>query len=69
MDTVLISSRDFRSNQRKYFEKVDDGQTNLIIKRGQRFYALVPADLSLIANPKAIEKLKKSNVKPILKSK
>ena len=46
MDTILISTGEFRSKQREYFEAVDKGQ-NVIVKRGRRFYAIVPTDISL----------------------
>lgn len=39
---LVISSREFRQNQKKYFEKVDSGE-HVIVQRGKdKAYALTP---------------------------
>lgn len=39
---LVISSREFRQNQRKYFDKADEGE-QIIVQRGKdKAYALTP---------------------------
>ena len=39
---IVVSSREFRENQKKYFDSVDDGE-QVIVQRGKdRSYKLVP---------------------------
>lgn len=39
---LIISSREFRQNQKKYFEKVDNGE-HVIVQRGKdKAYSLTP---------------------------
>lgn len=58
---LVISSREFRQNQKKYFDKVDEGE-QIIVQRGKdKAYALTPiAGGDLYFNEKMVEKIKKS---------
>lgn len=39
---IMISSREFKNNQKKYFDLIDNGE-QVIIQRGKvRFYKLIP---------------------------
>ena len=50
---VIVTSREFRDNQKKYFEMVDNNE-QIIVKRKNRAYKLVPvgADDMLVDIPK-----------------
>jgi PHD/YefM family antitoxin component YafN of YafNO toxin-antitoxin module len=58
---IIISSREFRQNQRKYFEKADKGE-QIIVQRGKdKAYALTPvSEDDIYLNTEMIEKLKQS---------
>jgi antitoxin (DNA-binding transcriptional repressor) of toxin-antitoxin stability system len=58
---VVISSREFRQNQRKYFDKVDQGE-QIIVQRGKdKSYALTPiSEDDLYFNEKMVKRIKKS---------
>jgi len=58
---LIISSREFRQNQRKYFEKVDKGE-HIIVQRGKdKSYALTPiTEDDLYFSAELIEKIKAS---------
>lgn len=58
---VVISSREFRQNQKAYFDKVDSGE-QVIVQRGKdKAYALTPInDEDIYFNSNMIEKLKVS---------
>lgn len=58
---LIISSREFRQNQKMYFEKVDKGE-HIIVQRGKdKAYALTPVtENDLYLNSKMIERLKQS---------
>jgi DNA-binding PadR family transcriptional regulator len=58
---LVISSREFRQNQRMYFEKADMGE-QIIVQRGKdKSYALTPiGDDDLYFNAEMIEKIKQS---------
>lgn len=58
---VVISSREFRQNQKKYFEKADKGE-QIIVQRGKdKAYALTPVkDEDLYFNAKMVERIKES---------
>jgi PHD/YefM family antitoxin component YafN of YafNO toxin-antitoxin module len=58
---IIISSREFRQNQRKYFEKADKGE-QVIVQRGKdKAYALTPvSEDDIYLNTEMIEKLKQS---------
>ena len=58
---VVISSREFRQNQKLYFEKVDDG-VQVIVQRGKdKAYILTPVQESdLYFNAEMIDRIKDS---------
>ncbi len=58
---LIISSREFRQNQRLYFEKVDQGE-QIIVQRGKdKSYALTPiSENDLYLNEKMLKRIKKS---------
>ena len=58
---LIISSREFRQNQRKYFDKVDQGE-QIIVQRGKdKSYALTPISKDdFYFNAEMVKKIKKS---------
>ncbi|MGM0532742.1 MAG: prevent-host-death protein [Bacteroidota bacterium] len=60
-DMLIISSREFRQNQRKYFEKADQGE-QIIVHRGKdKAYALTPvSEDDLYLNAEMVKKIKQS---------
>lgn len=60
-DMLIISSREFRQNQRVYFEKADKGE-QVIVQRGKdKAYALTPvSENDIYFNTDMVEKIKES---------
>jgi antitoxin YefM len=58
---LVVSSREFRQNQKSYFERVDKGE-QVIVQRGKdRSYALTPInDDDVYFNAEMIAKIKQS---------
>jgi PHD/YefM family antitoxin component YafN of YafNO toxin-antitoxin module len=58
---LIISSREFRQNQKKYFEKADKGE-QIIVQRGKdKAYALTPvSEDDVYFNAEMVEKIKQS---------
>ncbi|MDH5604189.1 MAG: type II toxin-antitoxin system Phd/YefM family antitoxin [Cyclobacteriaceae bacterium] len=58
---LVISSREFRQNQKSYFEKADKGE-QIIVQRGKdKAYALTPiSEDDVYFNTRMIEKIKRS---------
>jgi len=58
---LVISSREFRQNQKMYFEKADQGE-HVIVQRGKdKSYALTPVgEDDIYFNAKMVERLKES---------
>lgn len=58
---LVISSREFRQNQKEYFEKADKGE-QIIVQRGKnKAYALTPVSESdLYFNADMVKKIKQS---------
>ena len=58
---IVISSREFRQNQRLYFDKADNGE-QIIVQRGKdKSYALTPIrEDDIYFNQKMVERIKKS---------
>jgi len=58
---LVISSREFRQNQKKYFEKVDKGE-HIIVQRGKdKAYALTPvSEEDMYFSAEMISKIKQS---------
>ncbi len=58
---LIISSREFRQNQRIYFEKADKGE-QIIVQRGKdKSYALTPVNEDdVYFNAEMVERIKES---------
>lgn len=58
---LVISSREFRQNQKMYFEKADKGE-QIIVQRGKdKSYALTPvSEDDLYFNAEMVERIKQS---------
>jgi PHD/YefM family antitoxin component YafN of YafNO toxin-antitoxin module len=58
---LVISSREFRQNQKMYFERVDKGE-QVIVQRGKdKSYALTPVNEDdIYFNAEMLQKLKQS---------
>lgn len=58
---LVISSREFRQNQKKYFEKADNGE-HVIVQRGKdKAYALTPiSEDDMYFTAEMVEKLRQS---------
>ncbi len=58
---LIISSREFRQNQKEYFEKVDKGE-HIIVQRGKnKAYALTPISADdMYFNSEMVKKIKQS---------
>jgi antitoxin YefM len=58
---LVISSREFRQNQKKYFERVDKGE-HIIVQRGKdKAYALTPvSEEDMYFNAEMVNKIKQS---------
>jgi len=58
---LVISSREFRQNQRLYFDKADEGE-QIIVQRGKnKSYALTPVkDQDIYFNDKMLQRIKES---------
>ena len=58
---LVISSREFRQNQRLYFDKADEGE-HIIVQRGKdKSYALTPITKNdRYFNAEMVEKIRKS---------
>ena len=58
---LVVSSREFRQNQKMYFEKVDKGE-QVIVQRGKnKSYTLMPVDEDdLYFNAAILKRIKKS---------
>ncbi len=58
---LVISSREFRQNQRKYLDKVDNGE-QIIVQRGKdKSYTVTPVgEDDLYFNAAMIDRIKKS---------
>ena len=60
-DMLVISSREFRQNQRVYFERADKGE-QIIVQRGKdKAYALTPVNEDdVYFNAEMVERIKES---------
>lgn len=58
---IVISSREFRQNQKKYLEKVDKGEQVILLRGKDKAYSLAAVnDSDLYLNSELTEKIKKS---------
>lgn len=58
---LVVSSREFRQNQKRYFERADQGE-QIIVQRGKdKAYALTPVkEEDLYFNAEMVERIKQS---------
>jgi antitoxin YefM len=58
---LVVSSREFRQNQKKYFERADEGE-QIIVQRGKdKAYSLTPVEPEdLYFNAEMVERIKQS---------
>jgi len=58
---LIISSREFRQNQKQYFERVDEGE-HIIVQRGRnKSYVLTPvSDDDMYFNADMLKRIKES---------
>jgi PHD/YefM family antitoxin component YafN of YafNO toxin-antitoxin module len=58
---LIVSSREFRQNQKRYFERADQGE-QIIVQRGKdKAYALTPVkEDDLYFNAEMVERIKQS---------
>ncbi|MBK6265055.1 type II toxin-antitoxin system Phd/YefM family antitoxin [Marivirga sp. S37H4] len=58
---LVISSREFRQNQKKYFEKVDKGEHVIVQRAKDKAYALTPiSENDMYFNAEMVDKIKQS---------
>jgi len=58
---LVISSREFRQNQKKYFERVDKGEHIIVQRAKDKAYALTPiSEDDMYFNAEMIDKIKQS---------
>ena len=58
---LVISSREFRQNQKKYFERVDKGEHVIVQRAKDKAYALTPiSEDDMYFNAEMVNKIKQS---------
>ena len=58
---LVISSREFRQNQKKYFERVDKGEHVIVQRAKDKAYALTPINEDdMYFNAEMVDKIKQS---------
>uniref|UniRef100_UPI00404771E5 type II toxin-antitoxin system Phd/YefM family antitoxin n=1 Tax=Roseivirga sp. TaxID=1964215 RepID=UPI00404771E5 len=58
---LVISSREFRQNQKKYFEKVDKGEHIIVQRAKDKAYVLTPiSEGDMYFNAEMVHKIKQS---------
>jgi len=58
---LVISSREFRQNQKKYFERVDKGEHIIVQRAKDKAYALTPiSENDMYFNAEMVDKIKQS---------
>ncbi|MEQ8477305.1 type II toxin-antitoxin system Phd/YefM family antitoxin [Fulvivirga sp.] len=58
---LVISSREFRQNQKKYFEKVDKGERVIVQRAKDKAYILSPvSEDDMFLNAEMVDKIKQS---------
>ena len=58
---LVISSREFRQNQKKYFEKVDKGEHVIVQRAKDKAYVLTPvSEKDMYFNAEMVDKIKQS---------
>ncbi len=56
---LIISSREFRANQKSYFERVDNGEEIIVQRKGNKSYKIsaISGDDTLMSKSEFIEKI------------
>jgi len=58
---LVISSREFRQNQREYFDRVDKGEQIIVQRNKDKAYALTPiSEDDMYFNAEMVERIKQS---------
>jgi antitoxin (DNA-binding transcriptional repressor) of toxin-antitoxin stability system len=58
---LVISSREFRQNQKKYFDRVDEGEHVIVQRAKDKAYALTPIGKDdMYFNAEMVNKIKQS---------
>lgn len=59
---LIISSREFRANQKSYFERIDNGEEVIIKRQGKKSYKITPIteDDTVMSKEEFIQKINKS---------
>ena len=58
---LVISSREFRQNQKKYFERVDKGEHIIVQRAKDKAYALTPiSEEDMYFSAEMVDKIKQS---------
>ncbi len=59
---LVISSREFRANQKSYFDRVDSGEEIIVQRKGDKSYKISPVskDDTLMSKSEFIEKINSS---------
>tara|TARA_A100000171_G_scaffold31916_1_gene30312 strand:- start:1183 stop:1479 length:297 start_codon:yes stop_codon:yes gene_type:complete len=60
-DMLVISSREFRQNQKKYFERVDKGEHIIVQRAKDKAYVLTPiSEDDMYFSAEMVDKIKQS---------
>ncbi|MFI3239603.1 MAG: prevent-host-death protein [Bacteroidales bacterium] len=59
---LVISSREFRANQKSYFDRIDSGEEIIVQRKGNKSYKISPisGDDTLMSKSEFIEKINTS---------
>lgn len=59
---LIISSREFRANQKSYFDRIDSGEEIVVQRKGNKSYKISPIsdDDTLMSKSQFIEKINTS---------
>ncbi|MFI3287103.1 MAG: prevent-host-death protein [Rikenellaceae bacterium] len=59
---LIISSREFRANQKNYFDRIDGGEEIIVQRKGNKSYKISPVsgDDTLMSKSEFIEKINTS---------
>ncbi len=59
---LVISSREFRANQKSYFDRVDSGEEIIVQRKGNKSYKISPVsqDDTLMSKSEFVEKINSS---------
>lgn len=60
---LIISSREFRANQKNYFDRIDSGEEIIIQRKGSKSYRITPVgeDDTLMSKSEFIRKINDSS--------